>query len=443
MRKTSLTLFVLLISCLAAALDKQPNADYHARRVALSQKIGSGVVVMFASTEAEGQNNVYGYKPNDDFFYLTGWPEPGAAIVIAPQAAASDGQPARKYTEIIFLPGHNLSQERWTGPKLGPESPDARTLTGFDRVDTLDHLRDELVKILPQPRATVYSDLAGYREQSPATEPLAWLRRANAFPNYIRYEDVKPHLTAMRMVKDKGEQERIQHAADASVAAHLAAMRAMKPGVTEREIAALMQYEFEKRGCERPAYAPIVGAGFNSTVLHYSEDSGVVKDGDVVVLDVAGEYAGYAADITRTLPANGKFTARQREVYDIVLGAQKAAEAAFQAGKSKLTGSGSLYDVALAYINAHGKDMHGAPLGKYFIHGLGHQVGLEVHDADNRAPLDRGMVFTIEPGIYIPEEKLGVRIEDMYLVGADGKLVRLTEKLPQTADDVERTMSNR
>ena len=204
-----------------------------------------------------------------------------------------------------------------------------------------------------------------------------------------------------------------------------------------------MQYEFEKRGCERPAYSPIVGSGLNSTVLHYSEDSGTAQAGDVVVIDVAGEYAGYAADITRTLPATGKFTARQREIYDIVLGAQKAAATAFVAGNSKLIGSDSLYTVAKDYINAHGKDLHGEPLGKYFIHGLGHQVGLAVHDADNRAPLDKGMVFTIEPGIYIPEEKLGVRIEDMFWVDENGKLVRLTAKLPQAADEVEKTMAGR
>jgi len=163
----------------------------------------------------------------------------------------------------------------------------------------------------------------------------------------------------------------------------------------------------------------------------------------VVVIDVAGEYAGYAADITRTLPANGRFTARQREIYDIVLGAQKAAAAAFVAGKSKLIGPDSLYTVAKDYIDAHGKDLHGEPLGKYFIHGLGHHVGLAVHDADNRAPLDKGMVFTIEPGIYIPEEKLGVRIEDMFWVDEDGKLVRLTARLPQVADEVEKTMAGR
>lgn len=253
-------------------------------------------------------------------------------------------------------------------------------------------------------------------------------------------------LASLRTHKDSGEIERIRHATDASIAAHFAAMHTVRPGITEREISALMQYEWGKRGCERPAYAPIVGSGFNSTVLHYSDDSGTMQSGDVVVIDAAGEYSMYASDITRTLPVSGKFTARQREIYDIVLGAQQAAAAAFRSGKSTLRRDrpDSLHDVAYNYINTHGKDLHGEPLGKYFIHGLGHYVGLNVHDAgDYDVPLGPGAVFTLEPGIYIPEEKLGVRIEDILYVDQDGKLVNLTANLPHTAEDVERAMASR
>jgi len=212
------------------------------------------------------------------------------------------------------------------------------------------------------------------------------------------------------------------------------------------EISALLQYEWGKRGCERPAYAPIVGAGLNSSVLHYSDDSGPINAGDLILIDAAGEYSMYASDITRTLPASGKFTPRQREIYEIALGAQNAAIAAFQSGKSMLSRDrpNSLYQVAYDYIDSHGKDSHGERLGKYFNHGLSHYVGLNVHDeGDYDVPVGPGMVFTIEPGIYIPEEKLGVRIEDMYYVDTGGKLVKLSAGLPSQATDVERIMAGK
>jgi Xaa-Pro aminopeptidase len=163
-------------------------------------------------------------------------------------------------------------------------------------------------------------------------------------------------------------------------------------------------------------------------------------------MDVAGEYGMYASDVTRTAPADGKFTDRQREIYNIVLGAQQAAIAAFRQGKSKLGGRGpeSLFQVAYDYINTHGKDLHGQPLGQYFIHGLGHYVGLEVHDVgDTSSPVPRGAVFTIEPGIYIPEENLGVRIEDIVWISPDGTLVNLTASLPHTADEIEALMAGK
>jgi Xaa-Pro aminopeptidase len=437
-----LLLVVFLFSQLTWALDRQASNDYRLRRQAAANKANGGIVLLFASDEAEGPNDLYGYRSDDNFFYLSGWSEPGAAVLVVGEA----GSPDHTYTEILFLPNHNLSQEKWTGPKLGADSPDAAKLTGFDHVEVLDNLRAELVRLLPPRKATVYSDVIAEGEISNSTAPLDWLKRANAFPVGVLFQDVRPLLESLRTYKDPGEIERIRHATDASVAAQLAAMRTVKPGVSEREVSALMQYEWGKRGCERPAYSPIVGSGLYSTVLHYSADSGTMQSGDVVVIDAAGEYSMYASDITRTLPVSGKFTARQREIYDIVLGAQQAAADAFRSGKSNLRRDrpDSLHDVAYNYINSHGKDLHGEPLGKYFIHGLGHYVGLNVHDANNYdIPLGPGAVFTLEPGIYIPEEKLGVRIEDILYVDKDGKLINLTGSLPHSADEVERAMAGK
>jgi len=431
----------LTLSGTLLALDRQAGSDYRARRVALSKALDGGVVVLFAATEADGPNDLYGFRQDNNFFYLTGWAEPGAAVVIAPAVEATDKTAARPYREVLFLPAHNATQEKWTGPKLGADDTGAAVTTGFDRVATLEQMHDVLLQVLPQPHVVIYSALGRAPENSPSTMPLEWLKRSNAFPNYVAYEDVSEKIAELRKHKDRGEIERIRHATEASIAGHRAAMKAMGPGMFEYQIAALMQYKFQDGGCERPAYAPIVGSGFYSTVLHYSENSHEIHDGDVVVMDVAGEYGMYASDITRTLPANGNFTARQREIYNVVLGAQQAVMNAVVAGKSGLlrNDANSLYQIAYDYINTHGKDLHGEPLGKYFIHGLGHRVGLEVHDVGN-GPVDKGDVFTVEPGIYIPEEKIGVRIEDIVMLDENGKLVNLTADLPHTAEDVEAAM---
>jgi Xaa-Pro aminopeptidase len=436
------SLFLLAVSESSLALERQANSDYHVRRETLAKKVG-GVVVLFAPMESEGPNDIYGFRQEDNFFYLSGLSEPGAALLIAPAAEAKADAPARAYAEILFLPPRNLTQEKWTGPKLGPENPEAPKITGFDRVEDMAKLPEDVMQAISGVYPVVYTDVASHDQTSASTEPLAFLKNVNSF---LGFQDVKPMIWSLRTAKDAGEMALIRKAVDASVAAHFAAFQVVRPNVNEREISALMQYEWGKRGCERPAYAPIVGSGYYSTVLHYSDDDNVMKSGDVVVIDAAGEYSMYASDITRTLPINGHFTARQREIYDIVLGAQQAAEAAFKSGKStmKRDAPDSLYKVAYDYINTHGKDLHGESLGKYFIHGLGHPVGLNVHDSTDRdAPLGPGQVFTIEPGIYIPEENLGARIEDDYYVDQEGKLIKLSGALPSKAEDVEKAMAGK
>ena len=438
-----LTIFLFLAASSSSfALERQPNSDYHVRRQALAKK-AAGVVVLFAATESDGPNDLYGFRQDDNFYYLSGWGEPGGALLIAPATEAIGDTPARAYTETLFLPPRNLTQEKWTGPKLGAENPEAPKITGFDHVEDMAQLPNEVARYVTSARPAVYTDVASGGETSPSSAPLAFLKRLNA---YLLFRDVKPMIASLRTTKDAGEVALIRKAVDASVAAHFAAFKAVKPGVNEREISALMQYEWGKRGCERVAYAPIVGSGFYSTVLHYSDDDKVMKSGDLVVIDAAGEYSMYASDITRTLPINGHFSPRQREIYDIVLGAQQAAADAFVSGKSnmKRDDPASLYKVAFDYINTHGKDLHGEPLGKYFIHGLGHSVGLNVHDStDYGVPLGPGQVFTIEPGIYIPEENLGVRIEDDYYVDPDGKLIKLSGALPSKAEEVEKLMAGK
>ena len=440
MRKLVLSLVLSFTCTLGYALDRQPGADYHARREALAKKAG-GVVILLAPLEP--MDSVYAFRQENNFYYLSGVTVPGAGLLIAPATEAQGDAPARAYTEILFLPPRNLRLEKFTGPQLGGDDPEAPKLTGFDRVEDMGKLPEDVARLLANQRPAIYTQLPAPGSTPASEDMLGFLRHSNAV---VFFQDVKPMLSSLRTVKDAGEIALLRRAVDASVAAHFAAMKAVKPGVKEYEISALMQYEWDKRGCERPSYASIVGSGHNSTVLHYSENTNTMKAGDVVVIDAAAEYSMYAADITRTLPISGHFTARQKEIYDIVLGAQEAAMAAFVSGKSMLTGDSenSLNKVAREYIKTHGKDLHGEPLDKYFIHGLGHYIGLDVHDpGDYKVPLGPGMAFTIEPGIYIPEENIGVRIEDDYLVDDDGKLIKLSAALPSKAEEVERAMAGK
>jgi len=439
MRKLFIACWVLLV-CSAAGLDRQPGADYHARREALAKKAG-GVVVMLAPLEK--MDAVYGFRQEDNFYYLSGITVPGAGLLVAPAAEAKGDTAARPYTEILFLPPRNLRMEKFTGAQLGADNPEAAKTTGFDRVDDMSKLPEEVQKLLANQRPVVFTETSSFGNATASDDMLGFLKHSNAF---VFFQDVKPMLTSLRTSKDAGEVALLQKAVDASVAAHLAAMKAVKPNVKEYEVAALLNYEWDRRGCEGPSYSPIVGSGHNSTVLHYSENTNTMKAGDVVVIDAAAECSMYAADITRTLPINGHFTARQKEIYDIVLGAQEAAMTAFQSGKSMLAGDGenSLNKVAKDYIKSHGKDLHGQSLDQYFIHGLGHYIGLNVHDdGDYKVPLAPGMAFTIEPGIYIPEENIGVRIEDDYVVAADGRLIKMSSALPSKAEDVEKAMAGK
>src|SRR5580704_13325016 len=236
----------------SVALDRQPNGDYHARREALARKVG-GVVVLFAPMESEGPNDLYGFRQEDNFYYLSGSTEPGAALLIAPAAEAVADKPARPYTEILFLPPRNLTQEKWTGPKLGPENPEASKITGFDCVADMAKLPGEVMKVTSGVRPLVYTDVAAHGQTSASAAPLEFLKDVNSF---LSFQDVKPMIDSLRTTKDAGEVALIRKAVDASVAAHFAAFKAVKPDVNELEISALMQFEWGKRGCERPAYAP-------------------------------------------------------------------------------------------------------------------------------------------------------------------------------------------
>ena len=348
------------------------------------------------------------------------------------------GAEAELGEEILYIPSHNRTEEKWTGPKLAPEDADAPARTGFPTVRDVSQFAADLQEAL-KGFPKIYTELTPQPESGEECFQAEMVKKIRDQAPQASLADIRLTIGRLRAVKSPGEIALIRKAVDASVEAHFAAMKAVKPGVWEYEIAALMKYEFERRGCEWPSYPPIVGSGFFSTVLHYDQDSNQMKDGDVVVMDVAGSYSGYASDITRTLPVNGHFTPRQREIYEIVLGAQNAALAAAKPGVFVgRRGAKGLNEIAYDYINTHGKDLHGQPLGQYFIHGLSHPIGLNVHDPmDYNRALEPGMVITMEPGIYLPEEKIGVRIEDDILITPDGNEL-LTRRLPRAVEEIEK-----
>jgi Xaa-Pro aminopeptidase len=428
------------IAGIAQARFRQLNEEYQARRAKLRAAV-DGPVVIFGYTGHEDASAVAVFFQEPYFYYLTGHDEPGAALVLIPDPAKGSSNIDNVLEgprEILFLPPRNPAEEIWEGPKMGPDDPGLAEKTGFQAVEPMEKLRGELEqlsKIFPN----FYTLLPPKQEEGypHLTNSIAWIREALPQANL---KDITSELAAMRQVKSAGELALIQKAIDLSVDAQLDAMKHLHPDLFEYQLAARIQEVHETGGCEREAYAPIVGAGINSTVLHYSILNDEIHDGDVVLIDAGGEYGGYAADVTRTLPANGKFTPRQREIYDIVLGAQNAALAAVKPG-AVLYGKGSLQEIVTEYINTHGHDKEGRTLGRYYPHGVSHHLGLDVHDPGDRTrPLEPGMVITVEPGIYIPEEKFGVRIEDDVLVTKDGYRL-LTARLPRTADEIEKIMA--
>jgi Xaa-Pro aminopeptidase len=422
--------------------EREPNSVYAARRAKLAAEVDAPIV-LWGYTGREEFSEAAIFAQEENFYYLTGHNEEDAALVIFPAAkpagAGSAGSDAK--SEILFLPPKDSAKEKWNGLRMSPTDPGIEARTGFASVQPISELTATLQKIAtsyPQVYTVLpyETEMGGYPHEK---DEMDWLDK-NA--PQLKRADIREKIAALRQIKSPGELLFLKRAVELSDDAHLEAMKMMRPGLYEYQIAAKMVEVHAMGGSEAEGYSPIVGAGPNSTALHYDKLSRKIEDGDIVVLDVGAQYSGYSADITRTLPANGKFTPRQREIYEIVLGAQNAAIAAAKPGVQFCrAGKDSLLKVAYDYINTHGKDKQGKPLGQYFIHGLSHHIGLNVHDVgDMCRPLEPGMVFTIEPGIYIPDENLGVRIEDDALVTETG-IKLLSEKLPRNPDEIEKIMA--
>jgi Xaa-Pro aminopeptidase len=252
-------------------------------------------------------------------------------------------------------------------------------------------------------------------------------------------QDLLPVLASLRVVKDADEIRRLTRAVELTAQGHVAAMRFARPGVWEYEIESVAEATFRRLGAERLGYPSIVGSGINSTILHYDVNRRQTQAGDLIVMDMGAEFGYYTADVTRTIPVSGKFTPRQKAIYELVLGSQQAAIDSVRTGITLR----QLEVIARKYMTDHSGDLCGTGgCGKYFIHSLSHWIGMDVHDLGGGVPLAPGMAFTVEPGIYLPEEALGVRIEDDVLVTPTGYLL-LSKGAPRSVADVERVMARK
>ncbi|TWI06179.1 aminopeptidase P [Luteimonas cucumeris] len=430
-------------------------SSYAKRRKQLMRIAGDDAILILAAApeRIRSRDTHYPYRQDSDFWYLTGFAEPEAVLVLIP---------GRRHGEsLLFCRERDLDREGWDGPRFGPEG--AVEKLGMDDAYPIDDL-DEILPGLLEGRTRVYYHFG--RDTEFDLKLIGWLNRVRA---QVRQGAQPPHeflelghlLDELRLFKSRDEVKLMQRAADISVEAHRAAMRATRAGVREYELQAEIERVFRRHEAE-PAYGSIVGAGANACVLHYRANNAQARDGDLVLIDAGAEYRGYAADITRTFPVNGRFSKEQRALHDLVGAAQQAALAQARPGVAYEAGHvaavHALTDGLLRLGLLKGKldkNIADGSYKRYYRHKTGHWLGLDVHDVgeyriDGESRLlEPGMAFTIEPGLYIPPDDktvpakwrgIGIRTEDDVVITADGHRV-LTDKLERSADEIEALMA--
>ena len=390
-----------------------PLTEYQQRRERLLTSLRGAAAVVFAGEGSGSQ-----WRPHAHFLYLTGIRnETGAAVLFDPSAE----DPKRR--SVLFLRPVDPEAQRWDGYRdvIGAE---LKKRLGFQAVARTNHLPAFITGAARRTKklACLHPFAVYPADVSP---DLAVFRKVAERVPGVAIEDQSQLLPRMRAVKSAAELRVMRRAVAATVAGYKAALRIIRPGVTESAIEQALERTYEANGATGVPYDSIVGSGLNSTILHYNQNTDVAARGDLVVIDSAAEVDGYAADVTRTLPVSGKFSAEQRELYELVLRSQLAAIKAARPGAK-------MCDVDAAARDVLVKAGH----GDAFIHGIGHQLGLEVHDATPDGALKPGMVITIEPGLYFPDRKLGIRIEDDVLITRSGNEV-LTAAIPKSVRAIE------
>ncbi len=389
-----------------------------ARRAALLATMPKGIVVVNAS-KIRSIDGDYpqdsDYRESNDFFYLTGIESPtGVLVAVQPDSGGANGQ------VLLYLTAAPLQRDAGSAARTGADST-GRAWTGMREI-----------RIRPPARRP-----AGAALGTPPVDPMVAVIDSIANATGLTRVSQRGVMGMLRLVKDADELRRLRRASEISAQAHREAMKQTRAGMWEYEVEALVEYTFRRLGAERVGYPSIVGSGMNSTILHYDLSRRQSQAGDLLLIDAAGEWGYFTADITRTFPVSGKFTPRQKAIYELVLGTQQAAMDAVKPGIT----IAEVQTIARNYMKEHSGDLC-APGDclKYFIHGLSHWVGMDVHDVGPYfVPLRAGMTFTIEPGIYIPQESLGARVEDVILVTETGH-ENLSKSAPRSVADIEKLM---
>lgn len=418
-------------------------------RKRLAAELKSGSVAVFNSNDIMPTNadGTMRFRQNSDLFYLTGVDQEETILLLFPD------HPEKKFREVLFLRETSELIATWEGDKLTRD--EARALSGIETILWTTDFHRVLNTALTMGGAEfIYLNTNEHYRAEVAVETrdsrfIQWCKEK--YPLH-KYERVAPILSKLRAVKSKEEIEQMQVACDITNNAFRRVLKFVKPGVKEYEIEAEFIHEFLRNGSRGFAYEPIIASGANSCVLHYVENNKVCKAGDVLLLDVGAEYGNYNADMTRTIPVNGTFTKRQRDVYNAVLRIKRAAIKLLKPGAlyydyhkevQKITEAELIKLKLIDKTDVKNQNPAKPLFMKYFMHGTGHHLGLDVHDTGNMySKIQTGMVWTVEPGIYIKEEGLGVRLENNVVIEKNG--VRdLMKNIPVEAEEIEDLMNSK
>lgn len=432
--------------------------EFARRRHNLMQTMEQGSIAIVASSQelVRSRDTHFMFRQDSDFHYLCGFPEPNAVLALIP---------GREHGEfVLFCNDKDPQQETWHGRRIGPEA--ACEKYGADDAFPVDDI-DEILPGMMEGRHRIYYEMG--KNTGLDNQIMSWV---NKIRSQVKkgaqppgeFIDLRHALHDMRLIKSAAEQKLMKQSAEIAADAHKRAMQVCKPGMTELEIEAELHYEFTRQGARFPAYSSIVASGDNACILHYTENQSKLKNGEMLLIDAGAEYQGYASDITRTFPINGKFTPAQKELYNLVLEAQLAAIETVKPGNHWMQPHEAAVDVltegmiGLGILEGDKQTLIKQEAYKqYYMHKTGHWIGLDVHDVGDYTidgeprMLESGMVLTVEPAIYIPKDDdtvakkyrgTGIRIEDDIVVTADGHEV-LSAGVVKTVEEIETLMSMR